>query len=199
MLKNVTVGTGELPFPDSVSFSVFEGEVFGIAGVSENVRQELCEALCGALALDGGCIELMGEDISALSIHDRIQRGLGYVVSNRHKEGLVMEMSIDDYHIKAPGPDALAASLWLPVFIKGTRLLYGSIYPKFTPNDPGLWLRLLKVFFDGRLGGICRGRSFGESGLWLRRRDFCGAPYLGPLRLDMYLPETTSDCYRYGY
>jgi simple sugar transport system ATP-binding protein len=94
VLKNVTVGTGELPLLDSVSFSVFEGEVFGIAGVSGNGQQELCEALCGALALDGGCIELMGEDISALSIHDRIRRGLGYVVSNRHKEGLVMEMSI---------------------------------------------------------------------------------------------------------
>jgi simple sugar transport system ATP-binding protein len=94
VLKNVTVGGGGAPRLDSVSFSIFEGEVLGIVGVSGNGQQELCEAICGALPLSGGGIQLMGEDITGLSIHDRIQRGIGYVVSNRHKEGLVLEMSI---------------------------------------------------------------------------------------------------------
>ncbi|MDR1098928.1 MAG: ABC transporter ATP-binding protein [Treponema sp.] len=144
VLKNVSLGGGKLPLLNSVSFSVFEGEVFGIAGVSGNGQQELCEAICGALPLGGGSIELMGEDISALSIHDRIQRGIGYVVSNRHKEGLVLDMSvaenmilkksfdrrwikrglfernriaqyavkaIEDFQIKAPGPEALTKGL----------------------------------------------------------------------------------------
>jgi simple sugar transport system ATP-binding protein len=94
VLKNVTIGGGAVPLLDSVSLSVYEGEVFGIAGVSGNGQQELCEAICGALALSRGRIELMGEDITTLSIHERIQRGIGYVVSNRHKEGLVLEMSL---------------------------------------------------------------------------------------------------------
>jgi simple sugar transport system ATP-binding protein len=77
-----------------VNFSVFEGEVFGIAGVSGNGQQELCEAICGSLAISRGTIRLGGEDISSLPVYDRIERGIGYVVSDRHKEGLVMEMSI---------------------------------------------------------------------------------------------------------
>ncbi|MDR2759621.1 MAG: ABC transporter ATP-binding protein [Spirochaetaceae bacterium] len=94
VLKNVTLGGGEAPLFDSVSFSVFEGEVLGIAGVSGNGQQELCEVICGARTPGKGSVELMGEDITGLSIHDRIQRGIGYVVSNRHKEGMVPEMTI---------------------------------------------------------------------------------------------------------
>jgi simple sugar transport system ATP-binding protein len=144
VLENVRAGGGDVPLLDSVSFSVFEGEVFGIAGVSGNGQQELCEAVCGALAITGGSIRLMGQDITGLSIHDRIKRGIGYVVSNRHKEGMVLEMSvaenmilkksfdkrwfkhglfdrkqienyalkaIEEYHIKAPGPEGLLKGL----------------------------------------------------------------------------------------
>jgi simple sugar transport system ATP-binding protein len=94
VLKNVSLGGGETPLLDSVSFSIFEGEVFGLAGVSGNGQQELCEVICGALAPTAGSIQFMGEDITALSIHDRIQQGIGYVVSNRHKEGMVLDMTI---------------------------------------------------------------------------------------------------------
>ena len=94
VLKNVSVIRNGVKVLDNVSLVVHRGEIFGIAGVSGNGQLEFCEALCGALAVSGGTIKLMGEDITALSIRERIQRGMGYVVSNRHKEGLVMDMTL---------------------------------------------------------------------------------------------------------
>ncbi|MDR0877461.1 MAG: ABC transporter ATP-binding protein [Treponema sp.] len=94
-VEHVTVaGEGNVNYLDDISFSIHKGEVFGIAGVSGNGQTELCEAICGAQALSGGSIRLKGEDISSLSIHERIDRGVGYVVSDRYKEGMVMEMTV---------------------------------------------------------------------------------------------------------
>jgi simple sugar transport system ATP-binding protein len=95
VLENVTaMRKGAVPILEGISFSVYEGEVFAVAGVSGNGQKELCEAVCGALTVSGGTIRLTGEDITSLSIHARIERGIGYVVSDRHKEGLVLEMTI---------------------------------------------------------------------------------------------------------
>jgi simple sugar transport system ATP-binding protein len=93
-LENVTVIKEGIPLLGDVSFTIFKGEVFGIAGVSGNGQQELCEAICGAVPVSRGTIRLGGEDITGLPIYDRIERGIGYVVSDRHKEGLVMDMTV---------------------------------------------------------------------------------------------------------
>jgi simple sugar transport system ATP-binding protein len=93
-LEHITVKGGGVPLLDGIDFSIHRGEVLGIAGVSGNGQQELCETICGGLMPAEGKIMLAGDDITGLSIRDRIDRGIGYVVSNRHKEGLVMDMSI---------------------------------------------------------------------------------------------------------
>jgi len=143
-LENVTVFGKGIPLLDKINVTIHKGEILGIAGVSGNGQKELCELICGALKPGNGTIFLDGNDISSLSILDRINLGIGYVVSNRHKEGLVMDMSIaenmmlkksfdkrwrnrgllsrkkinsyaskaiDDYMIKAPGPEARAKGL----------------------------------------------------------------------------------------
>ena len=93
-LENITVSGSNIPVLENINFSLNRGEVFGIAGVSGNGQQELCELVCGALKASAGKITLEGEDINSLSIKERIERGIGYVVSNRHREGLVMDMTI---------------------------------------------------------------------------------------------------------
>ncbi|MGA2548122.1 MAG: ABC transporter ATP-binding protein [Rectinemataceae bacterium] len=77
-----------------VSFSIRRGEILGIAGVSGNGQQELCEAVCGSVAPSSGRILLDGEDIARLSIRERMELGLGYVPADRQKDGMVMEMSL---------------------------------------------------------------------------------------------------------
>ena len=77
-----------------LSFSVFQGEIFGIAGVSGNGQQELCEVLCGSMALASGHVFLDGRDINNLGIYERIELGMGYVPSDRQRDGMVMEMTL---------------------------------------------------------------------------------------------------------
>ena len=84
------------PLLDHVSFEVHEGEVLGFAGVSDNGQQELCEAVYGAAPLTSGRITLDGEDITGLPIKDRIALGMGYAASDRHRYGMVADMSLTE-------------------------------------------------------------------------------------------------------
>ena len=86
----------QAPLLDHVSFAVHEGEVLGIAGVSDNGQQELCEAVYGAAALTFGRLTLDGEDITNLSVKDRIALGMGYAASDRYRYGMVADMSLTE-------------------------------------------------------------------------------------------------------
>lgn len=96
-LEDISIVEGkELPKLKDVSFSIGFGEILGVAGVSGNGQQELCEVVCGALHPSSGKILLDGEDITNLSIRERIDKGIGYVPSDRHKDGMVMEMTLSE-------------------------------------------------------------------------------------------------------
>lgn len=79
---------------DNVSFEIHEGEILGIAGVSENGQQELCEALYGAANITSGRIWLDGKDITKSGVKERIEMGVGYTASDRYRYGMVAEMSL---------------------------------------------------------------------------------------------------------
>lgn len=77
-----------------ISFNIRRGEILGIAGVSGNGQQDICEAIIGAISPTSGKILLDGEDITNLAIKDRIEMGIGYVPADRHKDGMVMDMTL---------------------------------------------------------------------------------------------------------
>jgi len=144
-VKEVTLQhKGETPLLKNISFNVYHGEIFGIAGVSGNGQEELCEVICGALKTNHGTISLNGKDITRENTRDRIAEGIGYVPVDRHRDGLIMNMTlaenmmlkssfdkrwirnglinkkklneytkqaIENYKIKAPGPDVEAKGL----------------------------------------------------------------------------------------
>jgi len=78
----------------NISFSVSQGEILGVAGVSGNGQQELCAAICGSMPIESGHISVDGTDIAELSIRKRIELGIGYVPADRQRDGLVMEMTL---------------------------------------------------------------------------------------------------------
>ncbi|MEG1458335.1 MAG: ABC transporter ATP-binding protein [Acetivibrio sp.] len=135
---------GEPPILHDISFEIKVGEIFGVAGVSGNGQDELCEVISGALKITEGDIRLNGKDITKLSIQERIAEGIGYVPVDRHRDAMVMDMTlaenmmlktsfdkkwkkhglidkkkldaytqkaIEEYKIKAPGPEAEAKGL----------------------------------------------------------------------------------------
>ncbi len=84
----------ELPALKDISFSVHEGEILGIAGVSGNGQQVLAEVLAGLRDATGGKVLLDGVDITRSSSLDKWQKGMGYIPSERRDVG-----SIGDYSI----------------------------------------------------------------------------------------------------
>lgn len=79
---------------DNINFNIHKGEIFGIAGVSGNGQEELCEAISGVLNISEGSISLNGIDITKDTIRERISKGVGYAPVDRYRDGMIMDMSI---------------------------------------------------------------------------------------------------------
>lgn len=86
----------KVPVLDHVSFSVHAGEIFGVAGVGGNGQDELCEAICGDAVLESGSVLFKGEDITRHSIRESIDSGIGYVPVDRHRDGMIMPMTLSE-------------------------------------------------------------------------------------------------------
>ncbi len=94
-IKAVTVAENkEVPALKNVSLTIHKGEILGVAGVSGNGQEELCEVVCGAILPTSGEIFLDGVNITAEGIRDKIALGIGYVPADRNRDGMVMDMSI---------------------------------------------------------------------------------------------------------
>lgn len=79
-----------------LSFSVREGEIVGIAGVSGNGQAELLEALVGLEAPLSGAITLCGERIEADSVEARRRLGMSYVPEDRQRVGLALGATVSE-------------------------------------------------------------------------------------------------------
>jgi ABC-type uncharacterized transport system ATPase subunit len=79
---------------DNVSFSIHEGEIFGIAGVSGNGQQELEEVLAGLRKAEAGRVILGETDITHSSSLARWQMGVGYIPCDRMQVGSIGDFSL---------------------------------------------------------------------------------------------------------
>lgn len=75
-----------------VSFSIREGEIFGIAGVSGNGQKELEEVIAGLRTPARGRILLNGKDITRLGVEKREE--IAYVPEDRIGVGLAPSLSV---------------------------------------------------------------------------------------------------------
>lgn len=79
---------------DHMSLNVRAGEIVCIYGLMGAGRTELLEAVAGRGDLVGGRVLLEGQDISGLTIAERIAKGLSLVPEDRQRDGLVQTMSV---------------------------------------------------------------------------------------------------------
>lgn len=77
-----------------VSFSIHEGEIFGLAGISGNGQQELVEVLAGLRPAQKGKVILDGTDITHASSLERWRRGIGYIPADRIHVGSIPDFSL---------------------------------------------------------------------------------------------------------
>jgi simple sugar transport system ATP-binding protein len=81
---------------NDINFSLHEGEILGIAGISGNGQQVLAEVLAGLRKVLGGKILMDGVDITSSSSLDKWQKGMGYIPSERVDVGSIRDYSIID-------------------------------------------------------------------------------------------------------
>ena len=85
-----------LPALRGVSLNVKSGEIVGIAGVAGNGQRELAQVISGLRKCSGGCVSLNGQDISTLTIRQRIRQGIGYIPEDRTHVGSAPNLSVTD-------------------------------------------------------------------------------------------------------
>ncbi|WP_374298678.1 sugar ABC transporter ATP-binding protein [Paracoccus sp. (in: a-proteobacteria)] len=100
--RGVALSIRNLSVPDAtgkdlvrnLSLDVKAGEIVCIYGLMGAGRTELLETCAGRLRATAGEIVLEGQEISHLSIGERIARGLALVPEDRQRDGLVQTMSV---------------------------------------------------------------------------------------------------------
>ena len=93
-----------------ISFSLYEGEILGIAGLMGAGRTEMTRALFGVDEKTSGKIYLFGEEVKANSPKDSIELGMALIPEDRRKDGLCTDLSIRE-NISLPNLDSLKNSL----------------------------------------------------------------------------------------
>ncbi len=77
------------------SFEVHAGEILGLAGLVGAGRTELARAVFGADHIDAGIIRLNGQRLRIKTPTDAINHGIGYLTEDRKKNGLAMNLGVD--------------------------------------------------------------------------------------------------------
>ena len=78
----------------NLSLEVRAGEILGIAGIDGNGQSELIQALTGLRKVESGHIYLGGDEITNLRPRKITEAGVGHVPEDRHKYGLILEMTL---------------------------------------------------------------------------------------------------------
>src|SRR6266702_1520889 len=94
-VENVTMGM----VVKNMSFSVYAGEVVGIAGLIGSGRTEIAKVVFGALKrnlVNGGTIRLRGKPIRYRVPRQAINDGIAYITEDRKANGFFETMVVDD-------------------------------------------------------------------------------------------------------
>ena len=93
-----------------ISFSLYEGEILGIAGLMGAGRTEMTRALFGVDEKTSGKIYLFGEEVKTNTPKDSIEIGMALIPEDRRKDGLCTDLSIRE-NISLPNLDSMKNSL----------------------------------------------------------------------------------------
>ena len=86
---------------EDISFDVCAGEIFCVTGLIGAKRSELMRAIFGADGFDSGRLLIHGAEVKAQSPIASIRRGIGFVPEDRHRDGLMLKMSIEQNLVMA--------------------------------------------------------------------------------------------------
>lgn len=79
-----------------VSFEVRGGECLGIAGQAGSGKEEIGEAIAGLRPIQAGSISVDGKSLPGGDVATHNRSGVGFVPQDRHREGLVLGMTVGE-------------------------------------------------------------------------------------------------------
>jgi len=91
--RNLAKAYGKRPVVKDVSISVKQGEIVGLLGPNGAGKTTCFYMIIGLVVQDGGTITVDGEDITALPMHGRARRGLGYLPQ---EPSIFRKLSVED-------------------------------------------------------------------------------------------------------
>jgi ribose transport system ATP-binding protein len=81
---------------EEISFSLYKGEVLGIAGLLGAGRTELARAIFGLDRITSGTIYVNEQPLRITSPRTAINSGIGFLTEDRKSQGLVLPLSVKD-------------------------------------------------------------------------------------------------------
>jgi ribose transport system ATP-binding protein len=94
-----------------VSLQVRQGEMVGLAGISDNGQREFMRALAG-IQRSKGTVTLKGAVVRLGSSAQASEGGIRYLTGDRHREGIFAELSVrENYSIRSLGEDLVSGLL----------------------------------------------------------------------------------------
>lgn len=93
-----------------INFTLWRGEILGLAGLMGAGRTELGRALFGADAIDAGTLTLNGTPTRIKDVADAIEKGISYLTEDRKKEGLALGLSVEMNIMLGNYPDYAGAA-----------------------------------------------------------------------------------------
>jgi general nucleoside transport system ATP-binding protein len=84
----------DLPALKGISFTIHEGEIFGLAGIDGNGQLELTEVLLGFRKATEGRVCIAGKDALGRSPREIIELDVAQIPEDRHTAGLILDFSI---------------------------------------------------------------------------------------------------------
>ncbi|SFJ88208.1 sugar ABC transporter ATP-binding protein [Thermoflavimicrobium dichotomicum] len=80
---------------ETISFTAYQGQILGIAGLVGAGRTELARAIFGAEPIESGKVYVFGEEVTIRSPQDAIQAGLALISEDRKGEGLILDLDLE--------------------------------------------------------------------------------------------------------
>jgi simple sugar transport system ATP-binding protein len=95
-----------------VSLSVRPGEILGVAGVEGNGQTELVEVIAGLRPARRGRVRLGGVELGRVGVRARFAAGLAHVPEDRHRRGLVLDLTVAENLLLGREDEVSAFAFW---------------------------------------------------------------------------------------
>jgi len=97
----------------NINFSLYKGEILGVAGLVGAGRTEMARALFGADPVDSGEVYVHGRKVRIRDPHEAVRHGIGYLSEDRKRFGCLLEMDVQTNMAMASLPRFMRLAGWM--------------------------------------------------------------------------------------